>query len=260
MTEMDLGVDEAYSFLLQMSGKTFGEIFTSEIFSQFSSKSKGKSGDMIETLLGKSSDSAALDFYDGELKSYAADGNSIPLDVVKIKMITQQVDWMLNVDGCTQDYYWGTPFAEKLSQILFAPILKASSNENDWTMLCPFLISQYDAEWQWLYERFAQDLYDICATIQDDVYNGNYRSQKSELHGAHLFSSTSSKQDEGRYLFIKPAGSGKTATYTSDGTMVASSQYALYMTKLCIRDILGSMYYDPYYAFIDEYEGDEYPY
>lgn len=255
MTEMDLSVDEAYSFLMQMSNRSFSEIFTSEVFENFSSKSKGKSGDMVEALLGKSLDNAPLDFYDGELKSYDARENGVPTNAIKIKMITQQVDWMLNLDGTVQNYYWGTPFADKLSQILFAPIHKPSKNENDWTMLCPFLISQYDNEWDWLYDKLAEDLYDICMTIQDDFYNGNYRSQDASRHGEHIFTGTSSRQSEGRYLFLKTAGMSK-PTYATDGTLVSNRTYALYMTQLCIQDILDSLYYDPYYEYIGEYENE----
>lgn len=257
MTEMDLSVDEAYSFFLQMSTKTFGEVFTNELFERFSSKSKGQSGDMMECLLGKDSDSAALDFYDGELKSYDANSLAVPRDAIKIKMIAEQVDWMLNLNGTVQEYYWGTPIADKLAQLLFLPIDKESSNMNDWRILCPFLVSQYDSEWDWLYDKFAQDVYDICMTIQDDFYNGNYRCKDSSKHGQHIFSSTSSAMSDGRYLFLKTAGDSK-PTYASDGILVSDRTYALYMTKLCVKDIIDSMYYEPYYSVIDEYEsGDE---
>lgn len=237
-------------------------------------KNKGKYGQLFEALLGKDADSARQDFYDGEMKSYACDYRGFAKSDTKIMMASQQLPWML--DPGVDEFFYGTPFEEKLSTVLFVPRLP-SENVKDSVMLPPYLIDEYDSgTWGWLYDKFSEDMRWICHELQEKYYNYDPDNLKypddyfKDGTPKGPIQTTRDPIHNGLYLMLKTAGDtgedGVKGTYLDiDGerVQVSTRQWAVYMTKLGHRAILDYLGYDPSYKCEDgelpEYD-DEYYY
>ncbi|HCW05528.1 MAG TPA: DNA mismatch repair protein MutH, partial [Clostridium sp.] len=74
--------------------KRFGELLSEEQMTDII-KNKGKSGQLLEILLGLKNTNSTLDFEDGELKTNKCDKNGKPLETMFITQISGLIDELL---------------------------------------------------------------------------------------------------------------------------------------------------------------------
>src|SRR5574344_1795213 len=104
---------EANEKLNLLSGKPFGELFSSEQIENIIIN-KGKTGQLLELALGMHLSSTNLDFEDGELKTNKCDKSGKPLETVFITQILSVID-----DLISKKPFEETHLYEKIDNILY---------------------------------------------------------------------------------------------------------------------------------------------
>ncbi|MFY9483420.1 MAG: hypothetical protein WBJ01_04035 [Tissierellaceae bacterium] len=80
-------------------------------------RAKGRTGQIIESLLGLDSTNGNLDFVDGELKTNKCDSSGNLLETMFITQISSRIDELLE----KKDFY-ETLLYEKIRNLLYVPI------------------------------------------------------------------------------------------------------------------------------------------
>lgn len=119
---------DAQEQIRDICGIPFSELFNEDDFESII-RNKGKTGQLLELALGKTLDSANLDFEDGELKSNKCDATGKPLETVFITQISSVIDELV-----AEKPFEETHLYEKISNMLYVPVCKVGA-PHSWMFL-----------------------------------------------------------------------------------------------------------------------------
>ena len=153
-------------------------------------RAKGRTGQLLEILIGNKNSPRTLDFTDGELKTNKCDRYGKPLETMFITQINSIIDDLIS----KKDFY-GTHLYEKISNLLYVPICKEGDPWN-WFFLPYIHVNLNDEKNYGLKVQLRRDYYSICEQLKvhietsDDGYihtsNGELiqiRSKDSKPYG-----------------------------------------------------------------------------
>lgn len=182
-------------------------------------KNKGKFGQTLELLLGKSLDNKHLDFVDGELKTYKSDSFGYQKETIAITMISNK-----NIDDLISQKPFKKSFLyTKIKKTLFVGAYKDDSPEN-WKFVNAILVNlKKDKK---LRKILKEDYKKICKDIITAVKNGD---------SLHTFSGT--------FLQIRSKDSGSYHPIHSKlfNRTISKKSYAFYFKKEFIKYLINRM-------------------
>lgn len=159
-------LEEAKESLRPIIGIRFGELLSEEEMNDII-KNKGKSGQLLEILLGLKNTNNTLDFEDGELKTNKCDLNGKPLETVFITQISGIIDELLD-----QKNFYESKLYKKINNLLYVPISK-QGNPNNW-MILPFIhVNLNEDKFNDLKKELEQDYYTICEKLLYHITNSS---------------------------------------------------------------------------------------
>lgn len=150
---------EAFIKIKPYIGKPFGEILSNDDMQNII-KNKGKSGQLLEILLGLKNTNKALDFYDGELKTNKCDRTGKPLETMFITQISSMIDELLE-----QRNFYESKLYKKIKNLLYVPISK-DGQPADWFILSAVHINLEDSKFSGLRNQLEEDYYNICNKLK----------------------------------------------------------------------------------------------
>lgn len=153
---------EANQRLNKLSGKPFGELFSSEQIENIIIN-KGKTGQLLELALGMHLSSTNLDFEDGELKTNKCDKSGKPLETVFITQILSVID-----DLISKKPFEETHLYEKIDNILYVPVCKVGSPAQ-WMFLPSIHIDLTKQQFAPLRKIWRDDYYSICEQLKQHI-------------------------------------------------------------------------------------------
>lgn len=126
---------------LEVAGVPFSELIDEATLGRMH-RNKGGSGHAIERLLGVDAGNAALDFADGELKTFRADPDGYPMETVAVTR-HQDIDPFLAGRA-----FPATRLYKKLRRALFVGVWRGSDEPGDWRVTFAFrLDARPGTEW-----------------------------------------------------------------------------------------------------------------
>jgi len=171
---------------------------------------KGKTGKLLERLIGLPAGSTLLDFEDGELKTNKAKANGHPKETMFISQISQRIDDLINQIPFKESWIF-----KKIRNMLYLPVVKINPDPRKWYFLpCYHINLNQQPE---LYRLLEEDFRNITNQI-----NTNLEKNKDMLH------TTSGKYIQIRTKDAKPYNaiySKKLKRYVSD------KNFAFYFKK-----------------------------
>lgn len=201
-------VAEVLPRLDRVVGKPFGELLA-EYQLDGIIVAKGRTGKLLERMVGLRPGTHLTDFEDGELKTNKARPDGYPLETMFISQISARVD----------ELFERAPFAEswvyrKIRRIVYLPVVKQGPPE-DW-----YFLRYYDVRIDprgRLYDQIESDYYAICDRMTHDVEEGD-----GKLHtSSGLFMQIRTKD-------AKPYNPIYSHTY---GRHVSNKNFAFYFKK-----------------------------
>lgn len=149
---------EAKTILDKYTNVSFSEIFTKEQLN-YILVNKGKTGQILELLLGLNLSNTTLDFEDGELKTNKCTSDGLPLETIFITQVASIIDSILA----------GQPFEEtrlfaKIEHILYVPIDKTGVPGN-WKFLPCIEIKLSAPEFSNIKEQLEKDYNSIQSQL-----------------------------------------------------------------------------------------------
>lgn len=162
MLIMKLKLEEAQERIRRITGVRFCEVFSPEELS-YIIKNKGRTGQLLELVLGMKNTSDNLDFINGELKTNKCDENGKPLETIFITQISSVIDEILQ-----EKRFEETHLYEKIKNILYVPVCKVG-NPEDWQFLPSRHINIDTAEYEWLKNVWREDYYSICKQLKNHI-------------------------------------------------------------------------------------------
>ena len=142
--------------------KRFGELLSEEQMTDII-KNKGKSGQLLEILLGLKNTNSTLDFEDGELKTNKCDKNGKPLETMFITQISGLIDELLS----EKNFYESRLF-KKVKNLLYVPISK-DGQPSDWFILSVIHVNLDDKKFAELRNHLEKDYYEICRKLKEHI-------------------------------------------------------------------------------------------
>lgn len=127
---------------------------------------KGNTGKLLEKIIGLPAGNTLQDFDDGELKTNKARADGSPLETMFISQISKRVDELLNNIDFKDSWIYS-----KISRLIYVPVVKESSNPNDWYFL-PHCYVEINIGSE-IYNQLNKDFENICQKMQDDIENGD---------------------------------------------------------------------------------------
>lgn len=214
-------LEEAYERINKIAGVPFANLFSEEdMFTII--RNKGKSGQLLELILGKRLDSANIDFENGELKTNKCDKFGNPLETMFVTQISSVIDELLK-----KRMFEETHLYEKISNMLYVPVCK-DGNPGNWRFLNPIHIDLSKSKYSHLLDIWEDDYYKICDQLIEHIEN----SHDGFIHtsnGQHLqIRSKDAKRANGQYNPIY------SKTY---GRMVSNKNHAFYFKKDMIKEL-----------------------
>lgn len=202
----------------------FSELFNEDDFESII-RNKGKTGQLLELALGKTLDSANLDFEDGELKSNKCDVTGKPLETVFITQISSVID-----EFVAEKPFEETHLYEKISNMLYVPVCKVGA-PHSWMFLDAIHIDLTKPEFSYLLNIWKEDYYSICKQLKEHIET----SKDGFIHtsnGRHIqVRSKDAKDKNGNYHPI----------YSNIyGRYVSNKNHAFYFQKQFVYDVRRS--------------------
>ena len=159
-------LSDAKNKLDKLTGKKFSEILLPVALENIKIN-KGKSGQILENLLGMKLSNGNLDFEDGELKTNKCDACGNSKETVAITQISSHID---NFISNPPKKFEETHLYEKISNLLFVPVCKDGSPENWFFMPSRHVDLSKNKE---LHRILEEDYYSICAQLRQQVESGD---------------------------------------------------------------------------------------
>ncbi|NLV89107.1 MAG: DNA mismatch repair protein MutH [Tissierellia bacterium] len=128
-------------------------------------KAKGKTGQLLEILLGLENSSKHLDFEDGELKTNKCDALGNPLETMFITQISSIIDELLDMKS-----FYETSLYQKIENLLYVPICK-EGEPKDWFFLPYVHVDLREEKFKDLKLQLEDDYYNICKQLRDNIEN-----------------------------------------------------------------------------------------
>lgn len=212
---------DAQEQIRDICGIPFSELFNEDDFESII-RNKGKTGQLLELALGKTLDSANLDFEDGELKSNKCDATGKPLETVFITQISSVIDELV-----AEKPFEETHFYEKISNMLYVPVCKVGA-PHSWMFLDAIHIDLTKPEFSYLLNIWKEDYYSICKQLKEHIET----SKDGFIHtsnGRHIqVRSKDAKDKNGNYHPI----------YSNIyGRYVSNKNHAFYFQKQFVYDV-----------------------
>ncbi len=158
---------DACLLIQEKTGKPFCSIFTREQL-QGIIRNKGKSGQILQNIIGLQNTSSMLDFEDGELKTNKVDQSAKPMETMFITQILEIIDDLLN----GQDFYESRVY-NKIKNLLYVPICKEpKSRPEKWFLHPPIPVDFSSEQYQHILVQLKNDYYLICGKLNDHIING----------------------------------------------------------------------------------------
>lgn len=155
-------LEEALIRIKPHIGKKFGDILSSSDMEDII-KNKGKSGQLLEILLGLRNTNTTLDFEDGELKTNKCDNTGKPLETMFITQISGLIDELLE----EKDFYKSKLY-KKVKNLLYVPISK-DGQPSEWFLLAATHINLEDNRFTNLRKQLEKDYYSICKQLKEHI-------------------------------------------------------------------------------------------
>lgn len=159
-------LDDAKKLIDKLAGKKFGQVL-SPIQLEDIIKNKGKSGQLLEILLGLNLSNTNLDFEDGELKTNKCDTTGKPLETMFITQISTIIDDLLT----SADFYESNLY-KKINNLLYVPISKVGP-PSDWMFLPCVHVNLEEEKFHNLKLQLEADYYSICTQLNEHIKNSN---------------------------------------------------------------------------------------
>lgn len=159
-------LDEAKKLIDTLAGKKFGQVLTQAQMVDII-KNKGKSGQLLEMILGLNLSNKNLDFEDGELKTNKCDTTGKPLETMFITQISTMIDDLLS----GKDFYESSLY-KKINNLLYVPISKVG-NPEAWMFLPCVHVNLNDTKFQYLKAKLEEDYYSICKQLNQHIKTSN---------------------------------------------------------------------------------------
>lgn len=152
-------LEDACNRLNGFVGIRFGDLFSPNEMDMIIFN-KGKTGQLLELLLGMSLSSSPLDFDDGELKTNKCDSAGNPRETVFITQISSIIDELIQEKPFEQTHLY-----EKISNILYVPVCKDGDPKN-WMFLPSIHIDLSSPRFSKLRNIWRSDYYSICRQLK----------------------------------------------------------------------------------------------
>ncbi|MFX1353983.1 MAG: DNA mismatch repair protein MutH [Promethearchaeota archaeon] len=157
-------VAEVLPRLDRIVGRPFGQLFE-EYRLDGIIVAKGKTGKLLEQVLGLSPGARLRDFEDGELKTNKARADGYPRETMFISQISSRVDDLFGRRPFRQSWLY-----RKIRRIVYIPVVKQGPPEQ-WYFLC-----YYDVRIEpggALYGRIESDYHAICEQMIAHIEQGD---------------------------------------------------------------------------------------
>lgn len=155
-------LEEAYNSIQKFIGKRFDEILSPEQMQDII-KNKGKSGQLLEILLGMKNTNTTLDFEDGELKTNKCDKDGKPLETMFITQISGMIDELLN-----EKNFYDSKVYKKINNLLYVPISKIGQ-PSEWIILSAIHVNLENYKYYKLKKQLESDYYKICKLLNEYI-------------------------------------------------------------------------------------------
>lgn len=166
---------DALNKMQQIINIPFGKLFTEEELDNLIG-AKGKTGQLLEVLLGLNLSNSGLDFEDGELKTNKCDANGKPLETMFICQISSIIDELLTSKPFEQTYLYN-----KIERILYVPVCKIG-HKSQWYFLDAYIVDRNNSEFAEVYTQLEQDYYVICNKLKEHINEtGNIHTSNGEM-------------------------------------------------------------------------------
>lgn len=206
---------DAVPILKAACRKPFGELFKGHPADLITNK--GHTGQLLERFIGLRLGNQLIDFEDGELKTNKTASNGEPMETIAVTQIKGVVDQLLS-DPPRE--FAGSSVCKKLANLIVVPVVKAGECA-DWYFLDVYHIDMRANDE--LRRQFEEDYLTICHELR----------QKVELVGK--ISTTNGKYLQIRSKDSKPYNPIHSSEF---GRQISSKNYAFYLQKSFVRDIL----------------------
>lgn len=157
-------IAEAHEQLSKFTGVPFVDLFTPDQMENII-RAKGKTGQLLELLLGLPLSCKNLDFDDGELKTNKCDAQGNPLETVFITQVSSIIDDLINEVPFEETHLY-----EKIDNILYVPVCKVGKPE-DWMFLPCIHVDLSRHEYRDLRKIWRDDYYYICSGLRQHIEN-----------------------------------------------------------------------------------------
>lgn len=156
-------IAEAERRFEHIAGVPFGELLDAATLDGLS-VDKGGGGRAIERLLGVTSGNAALDFADGELKTFRADPDGYPVETIALNGMSD-LDPLLAAPP-----YAASPIHPKLRRAMFVGVWRGGSDPAAWRVVTAFrLDARPGTEW---YRRLEASYEQVVRGLRERLLGG----------------------------------------------------------------------------------------
>jgi len=157
-------VAEAFPILERVVRRRFGELFQ-EYELDGIIVAKGRTGKLLEHILGLRPGTSLTDFEDGELKTNKARPDGRPMETMYISQISSRVDELLRQEPFAKSW-----LCQKIRRIVYIPVVKVGPPE-EW-----YFLRYHDVAIEpgsALYSQIEKDYIAICHKMIDDIEKGD---------------------------------------------------------------------------------------
>lgn len=156
-------LSEAKNKIDDIIGIPFKELLSEDQINEMFIINKGKTGQLLERIIGLNLSNTTLDFEDGELKTNKCNRNGNPMETMFITQIASMIDELLN-----ENPFKDTKLYEKLKHLLYVPIFKEGP-ATEWMFLQCIEIDLTLPKYAKLEAQLEADYYHICALMNQQL-------------------------------------------------------------------------------------------
>lgn len=157
-------LEEAKKVLAPITGRRLCEFLSNKDMKDII-KNNGKSGQLLEIILGLKNSNTTLDFEDGELKTNKCDKYGNPKETMFITQILSIIDELLE-----QKNFYETHLYKKISNLLYVPINK-DGQPAEWFFLPYVHVNLNENKFSELRNQLESDYYNICSQLKYLIEN-----------------------------------------------------------------------------------------
>lgn len=216
-------VEDVVSKLDKISNIPIGEIF--EERGEILWIDKGRTGKLLEKIIGLPNSSALKDLENGEIKTYKSNIKGHSVETICISMISKHFDNTI-VAKLPFEETW---IFEKIKNVIFVPIVKNDGNEQNWYFkkyMIKNLIEDKD-----LFDRLKKEYEEIVREINYLIDDGQ---DLHTINGDGRIRNASKA-----YLQIRTKDSGYNCIFSKKhNRFVSHRNYAFYFKNLFSKEIL----------------------